>query len=1352
MFYTALTIVMLQAAHVPSELKSWVPWVTHGEKHLECPVAYNNGQTHFCLLSEDLNLNLNDRGGRFRVDVKAYHRTQLLLPHSEKGWPQSLQVDNRPFPVTEIQGKPYAVLEKGDWSLSGLLAWESLPHSLVIDTRIPALNLKVNGKTVAEPNRKQHGKLWLSEPRQKRESEDQVFMNVFRLWKDGNPVELTTEIQVSVSGKVQNWKLPIPMPESFYLTAIHTGLPYQQNGDELNFQLRPGEWVITLKGLSAKHLTSVTWPEMDPPWPGQEILSFISEPSIRQVELKGLQSMDPSQLPIPEGWTRYPCYLLDREMELVERMRGASVSNIPDVYLQRHIWLDFDGEGYSFSDTLNGDLPRATFFSLSDPFKMGSSKVDGKNVLITTNSHEESGVEVRKKSFRMTMESRIEDKQFTLPATGWNTTIKQTKGTLNLPPGWLLFHASGPLDFYSTWLKKWNLYDFFILLLLCFTFGKLWSRKTGLLAAVCLFLCFQEPDIPPFFWVTLAILTALAVYLPHGKMRSLVKWLRTLNLVVLVFVVFAFSASHLRYGLYPHLEPTSYGGSSYYSMPKTGPVTNANVMTEELASLEEDALAQQEQAALPQKSQKLNLISRSKQVKKIRKIDSSEAVQTGFGLPDWPKSSQLGFSSSSPISSSQTIRLWLLSPRMKLIFVIVQIVLLASLLWKLWNQPERKKNASRKSEQGTVDPQFSTSAVSTVVVFLGLLFWGGSGYGQFPSQDLLNQLKERVLEQPDCLPYCSQVQSLEMNLSDSDIRISLMVHSDADVTVPLPGAFNEWSPESVQRGGEDVPLFLSSDGFLWAAVRKGLNPFSLTGKIAPGSSFSISFPLKVHNLRIKASGWTYETPESSENKSFVRFYRIHSEENASAMQSEDQLAPFFSVNRLVEMDQKWTARTMITRRGDSNVSLLLEIPLLSGEAVTTRGVQVKDQVALVQFPGHLRSVQWDSALIIQEQMKLQAMTQNWFSETWTFVPSRLWQIQYEGIAPVAYFDSKGTWAPSWRPWPGESIVISSLRPSASPGRTSTVDRATLEVQLGKTLRECELSVHLNSSKGMTKELTLPQGVRVSEVQVDSKPIPFKPEKNTVEIPLNPGDHNIQIAWEESAKLGMLYSSPVVDLGEPSLNNRVIVQVPRNRWVFWVNGPSQGPVLLFWSHVLFFLLVSFFLAKIPWIPLKFHQWFLLSLGLDQVHIGVAFFIYFWIMVLAFKGHRESATKAWSHNLGQIGLGFLTFVAVIWFFESIRHGLLGSPEMGITGNGSYQYYLAWYLERPELPVTGIYSLPLWIYRAVMLIWALWLARFLTVKAHWAWSCFEKGTLWRKGRLKLDQPMQRRQSVQTEIISKE
>ena len=56
--------------------------------------------------------------------------------------------------------------------------------------------------------------------------------------------------------------------------------------------------------------------------------------------------------------------------------------------------------------------------------------------------------------------------------------------------------------------------------------------------------------------------------------------------------------------------------------------------------------------------------------------------------------------------------------------------------------------------------------------------------------------------------------------------------------------------------------------------------------------------------------------------------------------------------------------------------------------------------------------------------------------------------------------------------------------------------------------------------------------------------------------------------------------------------------------------------------------------------------------------------------------------------------------------------------------------WYLDRTMggFPTVGIVSLPLWIYKSLMLLWALWLAASLLRWLRWGFNAFRDGGAWR------------------------
>jgi len=1294
-----ILFMVIQSQSIPNVLQPWSDWVLHGETHIGCLRAFNDGSQRVCTFFGPLNLEVNDQGGNFRQQVRTFHETMVPLPNFDGGWPQSFRVNNRDYPIANHGGSPYVVLREGSYDLRGSMSWPSLPHTLTISPHTPFVSLTLNGSRIDFPSRKEAGKIWLSEPKQDESEEDKVFCQVFRLWEDGVPIQLTTQIQVSVSGKVRNWEIPLPIPQAFHVTSIQSNLPYQLKSSQLNLQIRPGDWTVTLIGQTSEHLSHVQFPAQSPPWPEQEIVAFKTNPLIRQLELPDLSRLDPSQLPIPDDWKEKPCFLLKPEFHLAEKAPTNQSTAVNQSHLERNMWLDHDGKGFSFSDQLSGQLTRGTFISMTTPYQLGSARENGENLLITMNSEQQPGLEIRKKHFRLDLESRLSERKANFPATGLSIPVRSVSGQLFLPPGWDVLFATGPFSFSRTWMNQWNLFDFFILLLLCLSIARLWSKRVALLALACFVLCFQEPNLPVIIWIAIVLLTALCTYLPSGRLKSLVSWLKRATLLALIFIIFSFTAFELRYALYPHLRPS-------YGIPRAPDTFNMTQNTVQILPSEPmEEIAQTLSRQMPM----------AKKAPKMRKYSPGRAVQTGFGLPDWSDGTSLSFRTRSPIAPNQYVGLFLISPTMNRLITLLQVGILWLFLFTLMGlKMDRFKSLTKQG----------LSTVAFLVLFFIVVTPANA---QIPDADMLESLKQRLLEPPECLPSCANYQRADLQLDENRLTIRLRVDCLADVVVPIPGQFNEWMPNEVILGTRNVPLHLQQDGSLWAPLREGINELILSGPVPPQSSFSVRFPLGLANTTVSSRFWTFEAPRNNLSRnSFIRFFRIEPEEGEELESSE--LPPFFELKRHLEFDQKWTVHSTLTRVGDSRLSLLLEIPLLPQEAITTKGVETRDGKALIQLPGQVQSMSWRSQLPIQDRVRLKANEANWFTETWSIWTSSLWQLTFSGLDPVSHFDSEDDWNPVWKPWPEEELELSIRQPEISPGKTSTINRTDLSLVPGSQLSEHTLYLNLHTSTGGTKTWNFDKEITLNKLEIDDKPIPVPAPGATLEVPLNPGKHRIFLDWEQPHALSWHYRTPQIDLGESSLNNSVSVTFPYNRWIIWVSGPSQGPVLLFWTHILFFALISFLISKIPWVPFKFYQILLLSLGLDQIHIATTFILYVWLILMAHRADSDRNLDFVLHNLRQLFIAFITIVALILFLESIRHGLLSYPEMSITGNGSYRDTLRWYLERPIIPTVHIFSVPLWIYRLLMLLWALWMARFLTTQASWFWNAFSKGGLWR------------------------
>jgi hypothetical protein len=210
----------------------------------------------------------------------------------------------------------------------------------------------------------------------------------------------------------------------------------------------------------------------------------------------------------------------------------------------------------------------------------------------------------------------------------------------------------------------------------------------------------------------------------------------------------------------------------------------------------------------------------------------------------------------------------------------------------------------------------------------------------------------------------------------------------------------------------------------------------------------------------------------------------------------------------------------------------------------------------------------------------------------------------------------------------------------------------------------------------------------------------------------------------------LLRTPTVDLGIDSVNARIRLEMPRDRWVLFAGGPRLGPAVLFWGVLLVLLPIAFGLGRTTLTPLKFHHWLLLGVGLTQLGPVNALLVVGWLLALGVRRKSTFDDHDWGFNFSQIALAVLTLFALWSLVVSIQQGLLGYPHMQISGNGSSAYLLNWYQDRAGqvLPRAWVLSVPLLIYRLLMLGWALWLALSLLRWLQWGWQAFSSGGLWR------------------------
>jgi len=1314
------------ALQVPEPLRPWVDWVLHDAPQAQCPFLFNAPQRQ-CAWPARLELKLAEAGGEFTQQWQLYAEDWLHLPGDAGHWPQSVTVDGEPALVSLDAGRPALRLPAGSYRVAGRFRWDRLPETLPIPPATGLLALSIDGTAVPFPELEGDGRVWLRGRQTGGEAQDgdRLELQVYRRIVDDNPLQVLTRIEMDVSGRQREANLDNTLLPGLLPLSLASRLPARLEPDgRLRVQLRPGRWTVEIGARASAYVTELSRPARNAPWPDEEVWVFESNSSLRLVEPEGVAGVDPGQTRLPPEWRDLPAFrVLPGETLRFKVIRRGDPEPEPDsLALDRSLWLDFDGKGYTLHDEITGSMTRAWRLEVQPGMDLGQVVIDGVPQLITTLPDSgQTGVEVRRGVLQLGADSRYEGATGAVPATGWDHDFQRVNATLNLPPGWKLLAATGVDQVTTTWLQRWTLLDLFLVLIGALAVQRLWGWKWGVLALLTLGLIWHEPDAPRFVWLNILAAIALLRILPPSRFRHVVVWYRNLGLLTLAVIAVPFLVGEVRTGIYPQLEKQGAWSGGY-----------DQVMTEQVPSSAPPASYEYRLGDQMSSLAKQPVLKESREPVSpvFESADPKARIQTGPGLPEW-RWTTIALGWNGPVERGQALGLTLLSPPVNLALNLLRVLLVAALALRL---------LSWKPGSGYPWPSRTATAAAALLVLPALLLVSADGRADYPDAVLLQELKTRLLEPPRCLPACAQIAHMDIALDEHTLQARLDVHALEDSAVVLPADMRQWLPAQVTVDGAPASaLFRSPAGELWIELPHGRHQLILSGVAPSRDSFQLSLPLPPHRIEVDARGWAVEGLHADGVADgplqFTRTSAAAGEGDASAPEP-GVLPPFVRVERILRLGLDWSVETRVVRLSPADTPIVLDVPLLDGEAVVSDGVRVNEGRVQVSLPAGRQVFSWSSRLDKRPALTLRAPDTLAWSEVWQAEIGPVWHVAAAGIAATHHQDRTRTWLPQWQPWPGEEIQLTITRPEAVQGPTLTIDNSRLAVSPGLRSTSSELAFTLRSSQGGQHTLRLPQGAQLQEVSIDGRVQPIRQEGRAVTLPVSPGTQQFMLRWREPEGITRLFRTPAVELGAPSVNSYLTLRPGENRWLMWAQGPRMGPAVLFWSVIVIIALASFALGRSGLTPLRMRHWFLLGIGLSQSPAPVGLIVAGWLLALGLRARLEPGTGNRSFNLVQIGLALLTLVALGMLYSAVETGLLGLPEMQVAGNDSTAYVLNWYQDRAgqTLPQAWIVSAPMLFYRFLMLAWALWLALALLRWLKWGWSCFTANGLWRAVRFHL------------------
>jgi len=325
--------------------------------------------------------------------------------------------------------------------------------------------------------------------------------------------------------------------------------------------------------------------------------------------------------------------------------------------------------------------------------------------------------------------------------------------------------------------------------------------------------------------------------------------------------------------------------------------------------------------------------------------------------------------------------------------------------------------------------------------------------------------------------------------------------------------------------------------------------------------------------------------------------------------------------------------------------------------------------------------------------------------------------------------TQSEYEPTWKPWPGEKLNIEIGRPEGAPGQAATVDSVDYTATPGKRLLEARLTMTVRASQGGWQKVTLPAEAELQSVKIDGKERNVRPQDGVVPLPVTPGKQTFELIWQQPWERGVHEVMPVVKIGSKAVNAKLRIHLGSDRWLLWTTGPSWGPAVLYWSHLVILLLVALFLGRIKSMPLRSYEWLLLVIGMTQMPFVVVLVPVAWFAALSWR-QRSPRESWWQFDVFQLFLIFWTLVSVGVLYAAIHSNLLFDLDMQVRGSGSTNNVLQWYADQvgDELPSAGVISLPIMAWRLTMLAWALWLVARLLKWLPWGWRAFSEEGLYK------------------------
>ena len=384
LFFTLSPLQAIEEEQIPPSLLAWKGWVLDEVKEKDCPINYQKGNPQ-CSWFSRVEVALDDKQIDFTMKVALYQdHTKVQLPQAHLGWVKNVMVNGQKAVVLNQNDMAVLELNKGAYKISGSLEVQEDLKYIELPQNTALVSFIKNGQKVSNAKVDTNGKLWLDQEQSEVKEKGTLVVSLYRKLIDGHPMRMETYLDFRVSGKMRSVVLEGVLVDGFLPTAVKSALNATITEDKkLEVEVKAGEWTALIDSYNPANIVTLQKPKHDFTYANEEIWTLVSDANYRTIEIEGVSAIDPSQTTLPKAWRQLPAYLVEegKTVEIKELYKSAKQQQKNALKLQRDIWLDFDGKGYTLSDTIDASISEVRRLEATNILDLASASINNQPLL-----------------------------------------------------------------------------------------------------------------------------------------------------------------------------------------------------------------------------------------------------------------------------------------------------------------------------------------------------------------------------------------------------------------------------------------------------------------------------------------------------------------------------------------------------------------------------------------------------------------------------------------------------------------------------------------------------------------------------------------------------------------------------------------------------------------------------------------------------------------------------------------------------------------------------------------------------------------------------------------------------------